>query len=108
MSVATIIHSDEALLATGFIFTIHFFNTHFRPEKFPMDPVIFTGSMGVSELAHDRPALYERLVASGELEQHLVPPPTPALSKAARVFGLTALVVGLTLAALIAWAMLAA
>lgn len=29
--VATIIHSNEALLATGFIFTIHFFDTHFRP-----------------------------------------------------------------------------
>ena len=43
INVATIIHSDEALLAVGFIFTIHFFNTHFRPEKFPMDTVIFTG-----------------------------------------------------------------
>ncbi|MCB1032511.1 MAG: hypothetical protein KDD47_01600, partial [Acidobacteria bacterium] len=28
VNVATIIHSDEALLAVGFIFTIHFFNTH--------------------------------------------------------------------------------
>ncbi|HPF36756.1 MAG TPA: cytochrome C, partial [Candidatus Krumholzibacteria bacterium] len=45
INVATIIHSDEALLATGFIFTIHFFNTHFRPDRFPMDPVIFTGRM---------------------------------------------------------------
>jgi len=31
INVATIIHSDEALLATGFIFTVHFFNTHLRP-----------------------------------------------------------------------------
>mgnify|MGYP003336957914 CR=1 FL=1 len=44
-NVATIVHSDEALLATGFIFTVHFFNTHGRPEKFPMDPVIFTGRL---------------------------------------------------------------
>ena len=36
VNVATIIHSDEALLAVGFIFTIHFFNTHFRPDKFPI------------------------------------------------------------------------
>jgi cytochrome b subunit of formate dehydrogenase len=28
INVATIVHSDEALLAAGFIFTIHFFNTH--------------------------------------------------------------------------------
>ena len=45
LNVATIIHSDEALLAVGFIFTVHFFNTHLRPEKFPMDIVIFSGRM---------------------------------------------------------------
>jgi len=103
INVATIIHSDEALLATGFIFTVHFFNTHFRPEKFPMDPVIFTGRMGVSELKHDRPELYERLSASGELERHLVPPPTPVFVRAVRIFGFTALGVGLVLIALIVW-----
>ena len=52
INIATIIHSDEALLASGFIFTIHFFNTHLRPEKFPMDPVIFTGTMPLDELMH--------------------------------------------------------
>ena len=56
INVATIIHSDEALLAVGFIFTIHFFNTHLRPEKFPMDIVVFTGRMSVEELKHDKPA----------------------------------------------------
>ena len=45
LNAAYIIHSDEALLATGFIFLFHFFHTHLRPEAFPMDPVIFTGSM---------------------------------------------------------------
>ena len=34
---------EEALLAVGFIFTIHFFNGHLRPKRFPMDTVIFTG-----------------------------------------------------------------
>jgi hypothetical protein len=33
------------LAIVGFIFTVHFFNTHLRPEKFPMDTVIFTGRM---------------------------------------------------------------
>jgi len=28
--------SDEALLRAGFIFTFHFFNTHFRIEEIPM------------------------------------------------------------------------
>ena len=74
VNVATIIHSDEALLAVAFIFTIHFFNTHFRLDKFPMDPVIFTGRVPVEELKRDKPREYERMVASGEFEERLVPP----------------------------------
>ena len=69
MNVATIIHSDEALLAVAFIFTVHFFNTHFRPDKFPMDPVIFTGRVSVEELKADKPREYEELIASGDLER---------------------------------------
>ena len=36
-NVALLVHGEEALLAVGFIFTMHFFNGHLRPEKFPMD-----------------------------------------------------------------------
>jgi cytochrome b subunit of formate dehydrogenase len=103
INVATIIHSDEALLATGFIFTIHFFNTHFRPEKFPLDPVIFTGRMTVNELKHDRPALYDELVASGELEKHLVEPAPAGFTRVAKAFGFTALFVGIALIVLIVY-----
>ena len=55
INVAMIIHSDEALLAVGFIFTVHFFNTHLRPESFPLDPVIFTGIVPLDEYLKDRP-----------------------------------------------------
>ena len=106
VNVATIIHSDEALLATGFIFTIHFFNTHFRPDKFPMDPVIFTGRMTVEELQYDKPGEYERLKASGELEEHIVEPIPSYLEKPVKVFGFTALFIGLTLIFLIIYTML--
>jgi cytochrome b subunit of formate dehydrogenase len=106
INVATIIHSDEALLAVAFIFTIHFFNTHFRPDKFPMDPVIFTGRMTVDELKRDKPREYEELVASGELEQHLVEPIPESLERTLKIFGAVALVVGLSLIGLIIWAML--
>src|SRR4029079_6110395 len=34
-NIALLVHGEEALLAVGFIFTIHFFNSHLRPEKFP-------------------------------------------------------------------------
>jgi cytochrome b subunit of formate dehydrogenase len=69
INVATIIHSDEALLASGFIFTIHFYNTHLRPEKWPLDPVIFVGQITVDELKHERPREYDQLVAAGELDK---------------------------------------
>jgi cytochrome b subunit of formate dehydrogenase len=51
INIALIVHSDEALLAAGFIFSIHFFNTHFRIEKFPMDTVIFSGRVSKNENA---------------------------------------------------------
>jgi cytochrome b subunit of formate dehydrogenase len=97
INVALVIHSDEALLAAAFIFTVHFFNTHFRPTKFPMDPVIFTGRVPVATFREEHPREYDRLVASGELESHLVGPPARWLSVCAYVFGLSALMMGLTI-----------
>lgn len=89
LNIATIIHSDEALLASGFIFTIHFYNTHLRPEKFPLDPVIFVGSITVDELKHERPREYDQLVASGELEKLTKRrAPEEWQLRAAKIFGL--------------------
>lgn len=106
INIATIIHSDEALLAVGFIFTVHFFNTHLRPEKFPMDIVVFTGRMPVEEFKRDKPAEYEALVASGELEKYLVEPYQPIVIKAIRIFGWTALTIGFSIVIWIIYAML--
>ena len=106
INVATIIHSDEALLAAGFIFTIHFFNTHFRPEKFPMDTVIFTGRTSIEELKHERPAEYEALMARNGLDSRLVDPLPPQAVRAMKVFGWCALTIGLTLVVCIIYAML--
>ena len=72
INVATIIHSDEALLAAGFIFTVHFFNTHLRPEKFPMDIVIFTGRMPIEDLQEDKPAEYDALLKKGTWREILL------------------------------------
>ncbi len=105
INVATIIHSDEALLATGFIFTIHFFNTHLRPEKFPMDLVVFTGRMPLVEFKRDKPAEYEELVASGTLEENLVWPYQRVVIRTFRVFAWTALAVGTLMVLWIIYAM---
>ena len=106
VNIATIIHSDEALLAVAFIFTVHFFNTHFRPDKFPMDPVIFTGRVSVEELQADKPREYEELIASGDLERNLFEPYPRNAQILFRVIGFTALTIGLTLIALIVYSML--
>lgn len=68
-NVATIVHSDEALLATGFIFSVHFFNTHGRPEKFPMDFVIFNGQIGKEEMIEERGDQWKRYEAAGITEK---------------------------------------
>jgi hypothetical protein len=44
-----------------------FFNTHFRPERFPMDTVIFTEGTSLEEFQRDRPLEYRQLVESGKL-----------------------------------------
>lgn len=106
INVATIIHSDEALLATGFIFTVHFFNTHLRPEKFPMDTVIFTGRMPIAEFKRDKPAEYEALVAEGKLDENLVEAYQPVVIRTVRAFAWTALTIGTLMVLWIIYAMI--
>ncbi|MBI3787167.1 MAG: cytochrome b/b6 domain-containing protein [Ignavibacteriales bacterium] len=105
INVATIIHSDEALLAVGFIFTVHFFNTHLRPEKFPMDIVIFTGRMPLEEFERDKPAEYKALIQNGTLEEYLVEPYPPIVIKTVKAFGWTALAIGFSIVVWIIYAM---
>ena len=77
-NIAMLVHGEEALLAVGFIFTIHFFNGHLRPEKFPMDTVIFTGRVTLDEL-RARAAGRIRAAASARAASHAMrtdaPPP---------------------------------
>ena len=106
LNVATIIHSDEALLATGFIFTVHFFNTHLRPEKFPMDITVFTGRMPLEELKRDKPREYEALVASGKLEEKMEEAYPPIVTRTIRAFAWVALAVGFSIVLWIIYAVL--
>jgi predicted CXXCH cytochrome family protein len=107
INVCQIIHSDEALLAVGFIFTIHFFNTHFRPEAFPMDTVIFTGHMSLENLKHERPREYQELLESGELDQKVVEKEFPKDTiRLIRFFGFLALSIGVVLIAFIIYSFL--
>jgi len=101
INIATIIHSDEALLAAGFIFTIHFFNNHFRLSKFPFEPVIFTGRIPLEELKEEKPAEYERFVKNGELEKNMVRPLNTTDWALVRIVSYIALSIGVILLILI-------
>ncbi len=94
-------HGDEALLASSFIFTIHFFNVHFRPEKFPIDTVIFTGRATADYMKEEHPLEYERVVGRGGIEGRVAPPPTRGAYLWSVAFGFTSLAIGIALIVLV-------
>jgi cytochrome b subunit of formate dehydrogenase len=99
LNVAKVIHSEEALLATGFIFTIHFFNTHLRAEKFPMDMSMLTGLVSEQELKEERPDLVERLKKTGSLDQYRTTTPSRSTLLLTMLGGFIAVAIGLALLA---------
>jgi cytochrome b subunit of formate dehydrogenase/nitrate reductase gamma subunit len=60
-NIAYTIHSDEALLAIGFIFIVHLYNAHFRAGVFPIDKSIFTGKIEAKEIMERHPLEWEDL-----------------------------------------------
>ncbi len=105
-NVALLIHGEEALLAVGFIFTMHFFNGHLRPEKFPMDRVIFTGRISEEEMKEERPDEYARMLRTGGFERLRTDAPPEWLLRFGTVIGTTAVTIGLLLVGLILYAVL--
>jgi cytochrome b subunit of formate dehydrogenase len=100
-NVAVITHGEEAFLAAVFLFTVHFFNNHFRPEKFPLDTVMFTGTMTLEHFVRDHPMHYKRLVESGELSKVLVDAPSKPMQIGSKILGYTLIAFGLILLVLI-------
>ena len=106
-NVAQLVHGGEALLAVGFIFTVHFFNAHLRPDKFPVNDVIFTGRVSEEQLRHERPAEYARLAAAGELPALRRPAPGRAARLLAVLAAVVAMAIGIATIVLIVQAALA-
>jgi len=98
-NVAAIFHGEEAFLAVVFLFTVHFFNNHFRPDKFPLEVVMFTGTMSLEHYRREHAVEYERLLKSGELQKYVVDAPAAPMTLASKVLGFTLIAVGLTLLA---------
>jgi hypothetical protein len=106
INVAAVVHSEEAFLAAIFIFTVHFFNNHFVPNKFPLEPNIFTGRYTVEALQHERPMEYDRIIAEERLEGIKREGPGLWMQLFASMVGLGSLLLGLLLTVLIFWAAL--
>jgi len=98
-NVAAIFHGEEAFLAVVFLFTVHFFNNHFRPDKFPIEIVMFTGTMSLDHFRREHAVEYQRLVDSGELDKVLVDAPSPAMTLGSKVLGFSLIAIGLLLLA---------
>jgi cytochrome b subunit of formate dehydrogenase len=97
LNAVLVIHSEEGLLAILFIFSIHFVNTHLRPDSFPMDMVIFTGVESEEEFSHKRPLEFQRLKAEGKLEARLGEKPQTWFVNFSKIVGFTAITIGVVL-----------
>lgn len=84
VTVALTLHSDEAILAVGWILVMHMFNAHLLPWVFPFNPAIFTGKVSAKRYAEDHPLEWARLEAAGAAAQAPRTRPEPADRRRAR------------------------
>ena len=108
-NVATVFHDYEAMIAIVFLFTVHFFNVHLRPDKFPLDAVMFTGRATQTYMEEEHPLQVEDWpLHEGEPQppaHEIAPAPTRAETIVAAVFGYLALGVGIAVIGMIVWAL---
>jgi hypothetical protein len=64
---------------------------------------MFSGHITEAELKHERPALYERMEKAGELQNFEPVNVWPRWQRIVKPFGIAAIIIGLSLAALIFW-----
>jgi formate dehydrogenase subunit gamma len=75
---ALVAHSDEAILAVGWILIVHMFFAHLAPAVFPMNKSIFTGKVPMERYREEYPLEYERVMAAASL-----PIPAPPVEQVA-------------------------
>lgn len=108
-NVATVFHDYEAMIAIVFLFVVHFFNVHLRPDKFPLDAVMFTGRATLSYVDEEHPLQVEGWPRRDGRPQ----PPAAELASApsklstwiAAIFGYLALAVGIAIIGMVLWAL---
>jgi formate dehydrogenase subunit gamma len=78
---ALVAHSDEAILAVGWILIVHMYFAHLHPLVFPMNKSIFTGKVPMPRYREEHPLEYAQIMAAANL------PLAPAEEEAAPAAG---------------------
>jgi hypothetical protein len=97
VNLAQVVHSEVALAAGGFLFMIHAFNTHLRPNKFPVNLSWITGIVGERHLQKWRADYYRRLQEQGKLDALRTTAPPRRRLRSLAIAGFLVLAVGLCL-----------
>ena len=82
---ALVAHSDEAILAVGWILIVHMFFVHLAPNIFPFNKSIFTGKMPIKKYQEEHPLEYDRMMREANVSVEIIGTPgDPPDEKAAR------------------------
>ena len=106
LNVAHVLHSKTALMVAGCLFAMHFFNTHLRPEKFPLDLSVVTGLVSVEHLRRARPEYLERMRREGKLQEIETTAPSRRLLLLEALAGVLLVALGVGVFVWILWAYL--
>ncbi len=75
---ALVAHSDEAVLAVGWILIVHMYFAHLHPLVFPMNKAIFTGKVPMHQYREEHALEYAQIMAAANLPlvpaEETVPP----------------------------------
>ena len=77
------------------------YQSNLRPERFPLETYVFTGSITEETFKAERPLEYERLVSSGAYEERKEEPPERSTIWRGRLLGALVMIVGIALTLLI-------
>lgn len=109
-NVATVIHSYNVMLLAALIVTYHFVDVHLRPNKLPLDGVMFTGRATFQYMREEHPLVADAIgdprmqePSPRVVRDRVAPPPPLWMRRAHVVVGMVALALGALLLGLSLW-----
>ncbi len=97
LNVALLFHRAEAVLAVTYIIIVHLLIGHFRRSTFPLNEVMFSGSVSVDEAEEEKPDWIKRLKRENRLEQMSANAPATWYRVLYFIFGYAVIALGLYL-----------